>query len=179
MSPIEILIAAFALVAVVCSAVTLYLTYEWKLGVERKHSAVDTRLIQFQHSINDLDTIVFNLKEDVFNLRNTFYSAGIETVKVRSADHDQSIDAIRRDLLDLQVLTGTLPTKAGTMRQEVENTLEALKSVQRNYLETRAIVDRMKEQMEGLAKAYSSLHFTGKELEEMRDELEDLSRRTA
>jgi len=179
MNSMEILIAVFALFAMVFSFVTLYLTYEWKNKTNKQHYEMDVKCLRTKQTIDDLDTLIFNMKEDLFNLKNAFYSSGLETLKVRSEDHDKSIDAIRKDMLDLQVITGTLPSKAGTMREEVENTLEALESVQSAYKETRAIVDRMKEQMESLAKAYSEIHFTSKEFEEMRDELNDLSRRTA
>ena len=179
MNSMEILIAVFALVSMIFSFVTLYLTYEWKNKTNKQHYEMDAKCLRTKQIVDDLDTLIFNLKEDLFNLKNAFYSSGLETLKVRSEDHDKSIDAIRKDMLDLQVITGTLPSKAGTMREEVENTLEALESVQSAYKETRVIVDRMKEQMESLAKAYADIHFTSKEFEEMRDELNDLSRRTA
>lgn len=176
MNTMEILTATFALVSVLMSFVALYVTYEWKILVEKKFVEIDTAVRNAKDCMNDLDSSLFHAKEDLLDLKKDFTNAGIETLHVRSEDHDRAIDSIRRDLLDLQVLTGTLPTQAGTMRQEVENTLESLKSVQSSYLETRAIVDTTKEQVEKLAEAYGSIHFTSDEIEKMRDKWSDMKR---
>jgi chromosome segregation ATPase len=179
MNTTEIIATAYALLMTVFSIVMVCLTYEWKIQVERKHSAIDTKWLQTKQSVDDLDTLVFNAKEDLFNLKNTFYSSGIETLKVRSEDHERAIGSLRKDLLDLQVISGTLPSRAGTMLQEVENTLEELKGLQSAYKEQQALLETTKEQLAKLATAYGELHFTGKELETIRDDLEELKRRAA
>lgn len=179
MSTVEIILISVAMVSLIVSIITLARAHSWEIMVERKHSAIDASEVRVRHLIDDLDTALFNVKSDLLDLKTTFYKSGIETLKVKSDDNEKSIESIRKDLLDLQVISGTLPSRAGTMRQEIENTLEALKSVQSSYLETRAITERTKEQVEKLAEAYASLHFTGREIEEMRDELEDLSRKSS
>lgn len=176
MGIMDIVMTAIAVASIVTSWAVLYLTYNWRIKKEAEMLEMEYK---FQKDMSRFETVTLSLKGEIFELKEQMAGFGLETMKVRSEDHDRAIESIRRDLLDIQVLSGTLPSTAGTMRQEIENTLEALKSVQSNYLETRAIVDRTKEQVEKLAEAYSSLHFTGKELEELRDELEDLSRRSS
>lgn len=182
MNTMEIMIctiALAALVAMILSVVTLYLTYEWKLRVESKQNMIDQDNVLTRQCVNDLDTALFHVKEDLLELKNTFYKCGIETLKVRSEDHDQAIESIRKDMLDLQVISGTLPSRAGTMLEEVNNTLEDQKKLQSAFLEQQAILEKTKDQVSKLAEAYAELHFTGKEIEEMRDRLEDLKRRVA
>lgn len=179
MNAMEIVVAAMALICMISSLVSLYFTYEWRLKVERECYRIEQGNMRAKQCANDVDTALFHVKEDLLELKNTFYQCGIETMKVRSEDHDQAIDSIRKDLLDLQVISGTLPSRAGTMLDEVNNTLEELKSLQSAYKEQQALLETTKEQVAKLAEAYAQIHFTGKEIEEMRDELEDLSRRTA
>lgn len=179
MSMAEMVVAGLALVAIAMSIVTLYLTYEWKIKVEKLYNMIEQDNFQTSKKVEDLDTALFNVKSDMYDLRVDYKKSGIETLKVRTEDHDKAIDAIRKDMLDLQVITGTLPSKAGTMRETVENALEELKTVQSAYKEQQAVLATTKEQMENLAEAYSGLHFTSEEFEQMRNELEDLSRRSA
>lgn len=179
MSMAEMVVAGLAIVAMGMSIVTLYLTYEWKIKVEKLYNMIEQDNFQTNKKVEDLDTALFNVKSDMYDLRVDYKKSGIETLKVRTEDHDKAIDAIRKDMLDLQVITGTLPSKAGTMRDEVENTLEALHSVQSHYLETRTLVDDMKGKVESLAKGYASIHFTSDELDVIRDKLEELKRRIA
>ena len=120
-------------------------------------------------------SLVIDLKEDIVDVDDRMTKAGLETMKIRTDDHDRAIDSIRRDLLDLQVISGTLPGKAGTMHDDVENAMQELKALQSNYLETRAIVDNTKAQMEKLAEAYASLSFTSMEIERIRDKLEEVT----
>ena len=179
MSAIEIIICAVAMVSMIFSGITLCLTYSWKFRVERRCYAVDHDNVQTRQCVNDLDTELFHIKEDLIELKGRFADAGVETLKVRSDDHDKAIDSIRKDLLDIQVLSGTLPSRAGTLLQEVDNALAEMKSLQSAYKEQQALLQTTKEQMEKLAAAYASLHFTGKEIEEMRDGIEELKRRIA
>lgn len=179
MNTMEILIAAVALVSMIFSGITLYLTYEWKLKVEKAHRAMEGRCTDTKICVGDLDTALFHVKEDLLELKNTFYKCGIETLKVRSEDHDAAIDSIRRDLLDLQVISGTLPSRAGTMLEEVDNALEEMKALQSAHKELHAVLEKTKDQVAKLAEAYAQLHFTGKEIEAMRDSIEELKRRAA
>ena len=174
MDEIEIIISAVSLISLVSCIVTLFLTYGWKIRVEKKYREIEKVYSEIDGSMDYLSDQLVEQNDDLYNLQRDFADIGIETLKVRSEDHDRAIESIRKDLLDLQVLSGTLPSRAGTMLQEVENTLEELRAVKSNYLETRAIVDDTKEKMEKLAEAYASLHFTGKEIEEMRSSLEAL-----
>lgn len=176
MTMMEMVMVGITLLSIVTGWVVLYFTFKWKNHVIKDFQGLWT---ETANRIDRVDAKVSLLEDKLYDLQKTVAEAELETTKVRSKDHDRAIESIRKDLLDLQVLSGTLPSRAGTMLQEVENTLDELKSVQSKYLETRAIVDNTKEQVENLAKAYASLHFTGKEIEEMRNELEDLSRRTA
>ena len=179
MSMAEMVVAGLALVAIAMSIATLYLTYEWKIKVEKLYNMIEQDNFQTNKKVEDLDTALFNVKSDMYDLRVDYKKSGIETLKVRTEDHDKAIDAIRKDMLDLQVITGTLPSKAGTMRETVENVLEELKAVQSAYKEQHAVLETTKEQMAKLAEAYGGLHFTSEEFEQMRNELEDLSRRSA
>ena len=179
MNTMEILVAEVALVSMIFSGITLYLTYEWKLKVEKALLATEHRCTETKICVGDLDTALFHVKEDLLELKNTFYRCGIETLKVRSEDHDTAIDSIRRDLLDLQVISGTLPSRAGTMLEEVEHALDEMKALQSAYKEQQALLETTKEQMEKLAAAYAELHFTGKEIETMRDSIEELKKGAA
>ena len=176
MTTMEIVMVGITLLSIITSWVVLYLTAKWKNLVSDTFQSLWT---EAANRTDRVDAKVSLLEDKLYDLQKTVAEAELETTKVRTKDHDRAIESIRKDLLDLQVLSGTLPSRAGTMLQEVENTLDELKSVQSKYLETRAIVDNIKVKVENLAKAYASLHFTGKEIEEMRNELEDLSRRTA
>lgn len=176
MTTMEIVMVGIALLSIITSWAVLYFTLKWKEKVTETFHELWT---ENSGQINKISSKFLALEDKLYELKKNVADAELEIMKVRSEDHDQAIDSIRKDLLDLQVISGTLPSKAGTMLQEVENTLDELKAVQSKYLETRAIVDNTKDQVENLAKAYASLHFTGKEIEEIRDELEDLSRRTA
>ena len=179
MSMAEIIVAGLAVFSIAMSIATLYLTYEWKIKVEKLYNMIEQDNFQTNAKVEDLDTALFNVKSDMYDLRVDYKKSGIETLKVRTEDHDKAIDAIRKDLLDLQVITGTLPSKAGTMMETVENALEELKAVQKSYKEQQAILETTKEQMAKLAEAYGGLHFTSEEFEQMRNELEDMSRRSA
>lgn len=179
MSMIEIVILAWAIVSMIASLASLYFVHQWKNDVARKHSVMEAMNLRIKGNVDELHMKLLELVDGMCEMKNKLYGAGIETLKVRSEDHDRAIESIRKDLLDLQVLSGTLPSRAGTMLQELENTLDELKKLQSSYLEIKAVNDRTKEQVEKLAEAYSSLHFTGKELEELRDEIEDLSRKTS
>lgn len=174
MSTVEILITAWAVVSMITSLIALYFTGKWKFLVEKKYSAMDALNVRTNQALDDMTTGLLSVKADLHNLKTKYLSSGIDILKIRSEDHEKSIDSIRRDLLDLQVISGTLPSKAGTMLQEVENTQETLRAVQRSYLETRAIVDTTKEQVEKLAEAYASLHFTSAELEAMEEGLAEM-----
>lgn len=176
MTTMEMVMVGITLLSIITSWVVLY------FALKRKEEVTETFRKLWTNNSGQIDRIASKflaLEDKLYDLQKTVAEAELETTKVRSKDHDRAIESIRKDLLDLQVLSGTLPSRAGTMLQEVENTLDELKSVQSKYLETRAIVDNIKVKVENLAKAYASLHFTGKEIEEMRNELEDLSRRTA
>ena len=176
---IEIVILAWAIVSMITSLASLYFVYQWKNEVARKHSVMEAMNLRVKGNVDELHMKLLELVDGMHELKNSFFRAGTDILKERSEDHDRAIESIRKDLLDLQVLSGTLPSRAGTMLQELENTLEELRKLQSSYLEIKAVNDRTKEQVEKLAEAYSSLHFTGKELEEIRDEIEDLSRRTS
>lgn len=176
MTTMEMVMVGITLLSIITSWAVLYFAFKWKNHTIKSFEGLWNEAV---NRTGRVDVKVSLLEDKLYDLQKTVAEAELETTKVRTKDHDRAIESIRKDLLDLQVLSGTLPSRAGTMLQEVENTLDELKSVQSRYLETRAIVDNTKAQVENLAKAYASLHFTGKEIEEMRNELEDLSRRTA
>ena len=174
MSFMEYMFGAISLACLITSSIVWCLTYEWKIRIEKKCAEVEETRNDLKQIVGDLDSALFHHKEDLLELKKTFYNCGLETLKVRSEDHDASIEAIRRDLLDLQVISGTLPSKAGTMLEEVSNTLEELKAVKSHYMETRALLDATKEQVEGLAKAYATIHFTSKTIEDIRNDIDDM-----
>ena len=179
MNTMEIFSAAFSLASMIFSVAVLFVAYNNMRSVHRTINYIKDQYDAWKDTVNDVDTALFNTKEDLLDLKNRFYASGIETLKVRSEDHDQAIESIRKDMLDLQVISGTLPSRAGTMLEEVNNTLEEQKKLQSAFLEQQAILEKTKDQVSKLAEAYAELHFTGKEIEEMRDRLEDLKRRVA
>ena len=140
---IEMFMMLMTMFSTAACILTLILTYEWKIRIERKYNADEQECYQTKQVVDDLDTSLFHVKED---------------------------------LLDLQVISGTLPSKAGTMLEEVMNTEESLKAVQSKYQEVQAVVDSSKEKIEGLARAYGGLHFTSEEMEKIRDRLEEIER---
>lgn len=173
---IEMFMMLMTMFSMAACILTLILTYEWKIRIERKYNADEQECYQTKQVVDDLDTSLFHVKEDLLELKTTFYKSGVEFLKVQADGHDKDIESIRKDLLDLQVISGTLPSKAGTMLEEVMNTEESLKAVQSKYQEVQAVVDSIKEKIEGLARAYGGLHFTSEEMENIRGRLEEIER---
>lgn len=172
MAKTELIFAVIAAISILCSWITLYLSMREHIRTQETVHDLSTAIDGIRTHI---DSLVIDLKEDIIDVDDRMTEAGLETMKIRTDDHDRAIDSIRRDLLDLQVISGTLPGKASTMHDDVENALQELKALQSNYLETRAIVDNTKAQMEKLAEAYASLRFTSMEIEHIRDKLEELN----
>ena len=172
MTKTELIFAVIAAISLLCSWITLYLSMRDQI---RTQEVVHDLSVYIDDNRAHTDSLAIDLKEDLVNVDDRMTEAGLETMKIRTDDHDRAIDSIRRDLLDLQVISGTLPGKAGTMHDDVENALQELKALQSNYLETRAIVDNTKAQMEKLAEAYASLSFTSMEIEHIRDKLEEVT----
>ena len=168
----------FTLIIGIVCIINLCLTFRWKLQVEKAIHEVEKTLSDSKQFTNDLDLNLFHAKEDLLDLKSTFYSSGLQTLKVRSEDHDKAIESLRKDMLDLQVISGTLPSRAGTMRDEVSNALEELKSLQSSYKEQQALLETTKDQTTKLADAYEGLHFTSEEFNQMRERLDEIDRRT-
>lgn len=168
----------FMLAVVLINIINLCLTCEWKMKVQKAISEVEKTLADHKQFANDQDLNLFHVKEDLLDLKAAFYSSGLQTLKVRSEDHDKALESLRKDMLDLQVISGTLPSKAGTMREEVANALEELQSLQSAYKEQQALLETAKDQTTKLADAYEGLHFTSEEFNQMRERLDEIDRRT-